>query len=220
MSRDGDAKLKLLGGSLYLHEFTARDLSEHARVKLETARASADYNRDSGYFERIAGARGQRLGGRPANHYRLLPKGREEILRRLVDVRRALSVAGDGNALEDPEDFSPLADGQSSIDALTRGGFEHAQEREDLLEDARISLRGAEADFRAMVARQAEARELSRSLQLDEHEARNALARQVGSADADADSQHGVSDGRSKTAPKGADQSRATPIQTVDVQHC
>ena len=213
VSRDGDAKLKLLGGSLYLHEFTARDLSEHARVKLETARAFADDNCDSGYFERVAGAGGQRRGGRPANRYRLLPKGREEILRRLVDVRRALSVAGDGNALEDPEDFSPLAMVKSSIDALTRGGFEHAQEREDLLEDARISLRGAEADFRAMVARQAEARELE-VFAARLHEARNALARQVGSADADADSQHGVSDGRSKTAPKGADQSRATPIQT------
>src|SRR5262249_4235499 len=111
-----------------------------------------------------------RSGGRPANRYQLLVDGREEILRRLVEVRKAATIdQTHASQVAQPElssgpaeDFTPLALLESALDALADGDFASGQERSELLEDARISLIGAQADFRAMIARGADPTEVER----------------------------------------------------------
>jgi hypothetical protein len=170
-SRDHNARLKLLGGALRLLKFTARELSEHAGVKWETARAFAEDYCNRGLFARlhsVAGPAG--ASGRPANCYEVLPEGREEIFRRLAQIRLAVTIEGRVAAvvssdlpLEPPaEDFTPLALLESRLEALAEGEVTDEEEKDKLLEGARISRQGAEADFRAMIARRAEASAIER----------------------------------------------------------
>jgi hypothetical protein len=162
-SRDKAAQLKLMGGALRLAEFTARDLAEHAGVKRETARAFADDWCKAGFFRRFGKmAASSPAAGRPANRYGLLAKGEEEIMRRLVEVRRAAILSDEtGPALPSPpddgEDFSPLALLESSLAAVAAEDFSDDREKQELFADARASLTAAATDLRAMIARRAEA---------------------------------------------------------------
>src|SRR5271166_5820768 len=158
MDRGIDASLKLLGGALRLGDFTARELAEHANIKLETARAFVDDRHRSGLFQQIERVRmapeGDNRGGRPANRYRVHPERRGEVLRRLVEIRRELRiempVASPSIVGDDPEDFSPLALVDTTLDLLAEYNFEQPDERQNLFEEARIRLRGAEEDFREL----------------------------------------------------------------------
>lgn len=162
--RDRNANLKLFGGALRLAEFTAGTLAEHAGVKRETARAFAENSCARGILERVGqSAVTDARGGRPANRYRVRPDRRAELLNRFLDIHRALvgvCAAAGGNAHDDDNHLDCLALLDSAIDALDRGDFQGDRDRIRLLEDAQISVLGAEADFRALIYSQAEPTEL------------------------------------------------------------
>lgn len=94
--RDRAAGVKLLGGLLRLDAlqtagFTAQELANHANVKWETAR---DFIRSSDFAEVVAERKpAPQISGRPANVYKLLPKGRAEITLQLAAIRQ---FAGQG----------------------------------------------------------------------------------------------------------------------------
>ena len=108
------AGLKLLGSLLRLDAlhaggFTAAQLSELARVDLETARAYLNTEKGPGYAEVIVGAKAEGgTAGRPANLYRLRRERRADLLRRLAEVRQELDMAISRPVPSIEEDLTPL----------------------------------------------------------------------------------------------------------------
>jgi hypothetical protein len=160
--RDSLAKLKLLGGMLRLGAFSARELAVHANVNGETARAFAEDRCKDGTVEKIGSARraigpAAKRGGRPENIYQLKPEHRQRILQDIVQIRRSVelaeplppSAAGGNETAE--EDFSPLALLEAVLAWLAADDFEDVDDRLQRLDQARIRLAGAEADFQAMM---------------------------------------------------------------------
>lgn len=162
--RDNGANLKLLGGTLRLLEFTARQLANFAGVNLETARSFVEENCRNGLFE-VVGKVANTRGGRPANRYRIHPEGHAEILRRVAQIRRALAPEAPPAFAPDIDSdaasrFTPIDLLESAVEALASGEIADPRERDALIADARVSLHGAEADLRAIMARQAEVEEV------------------------------------------------------------
>jgi len=156
-SRDSSAGLKLLGGlvrlgALYPDGFTAAQLSDHAKVEPETARAFLNPEKGPGFAEVIPGAKSAAAGdgrGRPANLYRLRPDRRAELMQQLVDLRRELDTA---IGIPDPaleQVFAPLDLLEATIAELERGNDPIDAWRERLAE-ARLELSGATADLQAL----------------------------------------------------------------------
>jgi hypothetical protein len=155
--RDPIAKLKLLGGVIRLGTFTARELARHADVKGETARAFAEDRVKEGIFQKVGVRRpteGNRRSGRPENIYQVMPDHRLSILAHIVEVRRGLEITDSSKTYQEAdidEDYTPITLLEADLSALAAGEFEHMDEQLDRLEQARIRLASAEADFRRLV---------------------------------------------------------------------
>jgi hypothetical protein len=178
--RTSDTSLRLFGAALSLAAFGTRELAQHAQVKANAARAFVEDNCKAGLIERMPGSPVHRdeHGGRPRNLYRVRAERRDEILRLLAEIRRGpaegtMATFPPDMAGGDPEDYSPLALLESSLAALAKGEFDQAEERQELLDQADIRIRGAEADLRAMGANCADLREIER------HAVRLGAARQA-----------------------------------------
>jgi hypothetical protein len=156
--RDRMAGLKLLGGLVRLDAlnakgFTAVQLSEQARVDLETARAYLNPEKGPGYAEVIVGAKAVGgAAGRPANLYRLRQDRLADLMRRLAEARRELDVAVSGPLQSFGEALAPLDLLEATLRELEHRG-DPPEAWRDRLAEAQLELGGAEADLRAMQAK-------------------------------------------------------------------
>jgi hypothetical protein len=165
--RDSLAKLKLLGGILRLVTFSHEQLAAHANVNGETVRSFVEDLRKKGTLETVQTDRttdkAPRRSGRPKNIYRLRADRRQSILDTIVEVRRSIdgvpssmtSAASQSQTTD--EDFTPLALLEAAVAWLAADTYEDTDDRLQRLDQARIRLAGAEADFRAMLRSEAPA---------------------------------------------------------------
>jgi hypothetical protein len=170
MPREASTKRKvrvsLLGAALFLGEFCAESLADHAQVGIKEARAFLDEGCATGLIEPILPAHSltlhQEVKGAPTTLYRVCPGRREELLRRLAEHRREptrSSVTSD-HAPKDAEDYSPLALLEATLAALAACDLESSDEWQELIDQAKIRLRGAEADLGVFIANGADLGEI------------------------------------------------------------
>src|SRR5215469_10034204 len=170
MPREASTKRKvrvsLLGTALFLGEFCVESLANHAAVGINEARAFLDEGCAAGLIEPISPGHSptlhQEVKGAPTRLYRVCTRRRDELLRRLAELRREStrsSVTSD-HSPEDAEDCSPLALLEVTLAALAACDLESADEWQELIDQAKIRFRGAEADLGVFVANGADLGEI------------------------------------------------------------
>jgi hypothetical protein len=158
ISRDSLASLKLLGALVRLdaaspNGFTAQHLSRVAQVGHETARAFLNPGKGPAFTE-VCPSLPVRpaVRGRPANLYRVKPERRSELFRLLAEIRLQLGPpeGAGAEAVEMENEAWDLLDG--AIGELEQGSIP-AELWRGQLEEARLELRGLDAELQAMTVR-------------------------------------------------------------------
>ncbi len=170
-SRDNLAQLKLSGALVRLDAlqpagFTAQELSDAARVELETARSFL--KKESSFATVVPEVRAPAASGdgrgRPANLYLLSASRRVDLIERLAAIRQEIDLAEGIARSSGPQLFGPLASLEETLAEL-EGTNDTPEEWRDRLEEARLEFASASADCRALLSKKApEATEFSKRL--------------------------------------------------------
>ncbi|QPB24572.1 hypothetical protein [Rhizobium sp. 007] len=155
MARDTDAGVKLRGALLRLDAlkpegFTSQELATLASVTSETARDFLKADRAS-YTRTVQPKPSEKGRGRPSNLYVVTDEGRESLVEEIVQLRRQFAESPDELSADDC--FRPIVELEETITDLEASVMRVA-DFEDLLIEAKESLKSCWRDMKALEARQ------------------------------------------------------------------